>query len=164
MNVLTYIAFFGLCIKAGAILYSYIISATLNPVGAKNLYNGMNLYDLSQYSFWHYTASVSFVAAVTILQAYVAYLLIKVLSTIRLVSPFTIEVAKRLERISYYIFWAWIMAVLHNAHLKWLNKRFPGIEDHEISSEFLFVAGVVFIIAQIFKKGVELQSENELTV
>ncbi len=164
MNVLTYIAFIGLCIKAGAILYTYIISAAINPVGAKNLYNGMNLFDLSQYSFAHYTASVSFKVALTVLQAYVAYLLIKVLSAIKLVNPFTAEVANRVERISYYIFSAWIIALLHNAHLKWLVKHLPNLEDHSVSSEFLFVAGVVFIIAQIFKKGVEIQSENELTV
>jgi hypothetical protein len=33
-----------------------------------------------------------------------------------------------------------------------------------VSGETLFLAGVVFVIAQIFKKGVEIQSENELTI
>ncbi len=32
------------------------------------------------------------------------------------------------------------------------------------SSEFLFMAGIIFIIALIFKRGVEIQSENELTI
>ncbi|WP_103924999.1 DUF2975 domain-containing protein [Algoriphagus boritolerans] len=31
-------------------------------------------------------------------------------------------------------------------------------------SAFLMMAAVVFVIAQIFKKGLELQSENDLTV
>jgi hypothetical protein len=30
--------------------------------------------------------------------------------------------------------------------------------------EFLFLGAIVFVIAQVFKKGVEIQSENELTI
>lgn len=33
-----------------------------------------------------------------------------------------------------------------------------------MSAEFVFMAGVVFVMSQIFKKGVEIQTENELTV
>jgi hypothetical protein len=32
------------------------------------------------------------------------------------------------------------------------------------TGEFLFLAGIVFVIAQIFKRGIEIQTENELTV
>jgi len=32
------------------------------------------------------------------------------------------------------------------------------------AGEILFMAGLVFVIAQIFKRGVEMQAENELTV
>ena len=33
-----------------------------------------------------------------------------------------------------------------------------------ISGDFIFLAGIVYVFSQIFKKGVEIQSENELTV
>ena len=33
-----------------------------------------------------------------------------------------------------------------------------------ISGEFIFMVGLVFIISQVFKRGVEIQAENDLTV
>jgi hypothetical protein len=31
-------------------------------------------------------------------------------------------------------------------------------------NEFIFMAGVVFIMSQAFKRGVEIQSDNDLTI
>ena len=42
MNILSWIVFVGLMVKAGAILISYGVSIG-NPEGAKNLSNGLNL-------------------------------------------------------------------------------------------------------------------------
>jgi len=39
-----------------------------------------------------------------------------------------------------------------------------GMKGELISGEIHLLAGVIFVISQIFKKGVEIQSENELTV
>lgn len=163
MNVLAWVTFIGLLIKAGAILISYGVSIT-NPEGAKDLYLGVNLYTLRQLNFWQYTLLVSFMIALELLKSYIAFLVIKVLSKIKLANPFTIEISNLLERISYFIFGTWIIAVLYNAHTRWLVKRIAGVPENLISEEFIFLAGVVFVFAQIFKKGVEIQSENELTV
>lgn len=51
-----------------------------------------------------------------------------------------------------------------NAHHQWMRQNGLPIPENWISGEFIFLAGVIFIIAQIFKKGIELQSENELTI
>lgn len=163
MHVLAWIVFIGLLIKTGAILFSYGIS-TASPQGAKNLYLGLNLYPLRQYSFWDYSTHLSLLVALVMLEAYIAYLVIRVLATIKLSHPFTIEVAQLLERISHFILGAWVLVLVYNAHTKWLAKRVEGMEINLISAEFIFLAGLVFIIAQVFKKGVEMQTENELTV
>lgn len=163
MNVLAWITFIGLMIKAGAILVSFVMTL-FNPDAAKNLYNGENLYDLRQTLFVQYLNMVSFNIALPAMEAYTAYLIIMVLSKIKLTNPFTAEVAAILERISYVIFGTWIVAMIHNAHTSWLMKKVPGLQEEMISGEFIFLAGVVFVIAQIFKRGVEIQSENELTV
>jgi hypothetical protein len=39
-----------------------------------------------------------------------------------------------------------------------------GIKATYISGDVLFLAGMVFVFAQMFKRGVEIQRENELTV
>ncbi|MBN2635649.1 MAG: DUF2975 domain-containing protein [Prolixibacteraceae bacterium] len=38
------------------------------------------------------------------------------------------------------------------------------MNDSWNTGPFLFMAGLVFVISQIFKRGVEIQSENDLTV
>lgn len=163
MNVLSWVAFIGLTIQAGAILVSYGVS-TVNPEAAKNLYKGLNLYSLMQFNFWHYTLTVSFMIALCLLKAYVAYLVVKILSKIKLSSPFTVEVSELMERISYFILALWVIAMVYNLHTAWLVKKIAALQENFVSGEFIFLAGVIFVMAQIFKKGVEIQSENELTV
>jgi hypothetical protein len=163
MNVLAWLTFVGLLIKAGAILISYAVSIG-NPEASKNLYEGLNLSGIRQFSFWQYTGTVSLMIAIPVLESYVAFLMIKVLSKIKMVNPFKIEISRLLEKISYFILVTWFLAMIYDMHLKWLSKHVAGIEQNLISLEFIFLAAIVFVIAQIFKKGVEIQSENELTI
>ena len=163
MNFLAWIGFFALLLKAGSILTSFIISIA-KPEGTKNIYLGLNLYSLRKFDFWHYTGSVALMAAITAMEAYVALLVIRVLSKIKMASPFTIEIARRLERISIMILFIWAVSMLYNAHAEWLMKSVIGLQEPLIEGDFIYLAGIVFIFSQIFKKGVELQSENELTV
>ena len=163
MNVLAWIVFIGLMIEAGAVLVSYGVSI-VNPKAAKNLYKGLDFYNLSQYDFWHYTGIISLKAAILIIEAYTAFLVIKVLSTIKITNPFTMDVAQRLEKIAYMLMLAWGAIIIYNGQLKWLSKEVAGLLENKLSSELIIYAGLVFVIAQIFKKGVEIQDENELTV
>jgi hypothetical protein len=163
MNVLAWLAFIGLVIQAGAILISYAASIA-NPVAAKDLYQKLNLYNLRESRFWLYTLKVIMMIALLVLKAYTAWLVIKVLSRIKLSDPFTMEVARMLEQISYFILVTWLLDVAHNTYTKWLSEGIAGLKDSLVLNEFIFLAGVVFVIAQIFKKGVEIQSENDLTI
>ena len=74
------------------------------------------------------------------------------------------EVAKKLEKIAYTLLLVWVAILLYNGQLKWLSKDVTGLQEMNLSTDFIFYAGLVFIVSQIFKKGVEIQTENELTV
>ena len=163
MNILAWIVFIGLIIKAGAILISYGVSVK-NPEASKNLYRGWDLSRLMQFDFWHYTGVVLMTVIVLLLEAYTAFLVTRILSKIKMAKPFTAEVAKMMEKISYTILLAWVAALMHNMHLRWLSKSIAGLWRNMIPLDFIFLCGVVFVIAQIFKRGVEIQTENELTV
>jgi hypothetical protein len=80
---LAWLAIIGFMIQAGAILVSYFVSC-VNPVAAKNLYNGLDLYNLRQLNFWRYTISVFFWAAVPVMKSSISFLLIQILSKINL--------------------------------------------------------------------------------
>jgi len=163
MHILAWVAFVGYMIEAGAILVSYGVSL-INDEAAKDLYKGINLYNLRQLNFWSYTGSVSFMIALSLMKAYVSFLVIKTLSKVNLMNPFTIEVAKKLEKISHVLLEIWIVSMLSNAHTSWLLKTTGGLQGEWVKGDFIFMAGLVFVLSQIFKRGVEIQSENELTV
>ena len=100
----------------------------------------------------------------TVLKAYIAILVVKVLAAVKLSNPFTMEIASRTERVSFIILVTWVATLLYNAYMHSLPRITFGPLSNVVSGETLFLAGVVFVIAQIFKKGVEIQFENELTI
>jgi len=163
MNIMAWITFVGLMIEAGAILVTFGIGLS-NPAMVPKLYKGMDWVNLRQYDVWYYTGIITLKAAILILEAYTAYMVIKVLSTIKMTNPFTMEVAKRLENIAYTLILVWVAILIYNGQLKWLAKNVADLEGRALSTDLIIYAGLVFVISQIFKKGVEIQTENELTV
>jgi len=163
MYFITWCAFIGILIQTGVILLSYGVS-WVNPQAAMDLYEGLDLHTLRQFNVWHYTQAVSFMVALSAMKAYILFLVIQALSKVNLMNPFTIEVAKKLETISSVLFGVWLVSVLNNSHARWLLKTTGIVHETSGAEEYIFIAGLVFIISQVFKRGVEIQSENELTV
>jgi hypothetical protein len=163
-NIIFWVIFIGLCIKTGAILISFLVSLFINSDGAKNLYLGLNLFDLFTFSKLHYVFIVSFIILLTGLQAYIAYLIVKIFLNFKFTSPFNADISLLISKISYVALGSGILAMIANAYSDWLINKGTPISQDWASSEILFFAGVIYIIAQVFKKGVEIQTENELTV
>jgi len=74
------------------------------------------------------------------------------------------DVARKLEKISYVLFGTWLVEMLYGAHMSWMMKLTGETFGTLDSGGFIFMAGLVFIISQVFKRGVEIQAENDLTV
>ena len=162
MNILAWVVFIGLLIVAGSIIISYFVSIG-NPLAAKNLYRGMDLYAYRQHSFGHYTFVVGYKVILNIIQAYIAFLMTSLLSRLNIIKPFNANVVKLMQKISYSILWVWLVAMVHNIHVGILEKSY-GLVATYISGDSIFLAGIVYVLAQMFKRGAEIQSENELTV
>ena len=161
-HILSWLAFVGLAIKAGSFLISYSVSLG-NSIASKNLYNGTDLSAYRQQNFWNYTIIVWYKILLYAIQAYVAFLLTRLLRSLNISRPFHPDVPGLLQRISFFILLIWATAMAHNIHEAILNELY-GITPGYIPGDFLFLAGIVYVFAQIFKRGVEIQSENELTV
>ena len=163
-NVIFWIIFIGLCIKTGAILISFLISLFVNVDGTKNLYLGLNLSNLYAFSVWHYVIVVSCIVLLTGLKAYIAYLAVRIFLKLDIINPFTADVATLISRISYIALGTGVLAVIASGYSEWLIKKGIAIPENWASGEFLFLAGRIFIIAQVFEKGIEIQTDNELTI
>lgn len=168
MKVIFWVVFIGLCIKTGALLISFIVSLVINPEAASNLYLGFDLSELQNANQWYYINIASFIISISVLKTYLAFLVLKIFSKIDFEKPFTETTSNVLSKISHIALGTGIVAIIANEYGGRLIKRGLSLTNFQDylgnSSEFLLLAGIIFIISLIFKKGIELQTENELTV
>lgn len=162
MNILSWVIFFGILIETGAIVVSYFVSIS-NPEAAKVLYKGVDMYAYRQQSLEHYSLLVAYKVFIGVMKAYIALQMTRVLTKLNIARPFTIDVVLLMQSISYSILIIWIVSVINNIHVDLLEKSY-GITATHISGDFIFIAGIVYVFAQMFRRGIEIQSENDLTV
>lgn len=167
LNVVSWIIFIGLCIEAGALIFNFIFTL-FKPIGSFNIYKGLNLSEMYNNQFNHYIGLMSFVIALSLLKAYLFYLVVKIFMKLNLVKPFNIEVADLIQKISIEAFSIGIVSLIAHEYVKRLIKmdfEIGGVEKYlDDTAAFLMMASIIFVIAQIFKKGIEIQNENDLTV
>jgi hypothetical protein len=168
MNVLSWIIFIGLCIRTGAIIYSFFVSLFFDPVSAKDLYVGLNLSDIKEFDTMHYLTLVLLIIFLSTLKALLFYRVIKIFMKINFVQPFSTEVVQLITKISYIALTIGMLTIAAACYALWLSGK--GVVLKTLLSylgggpEFLFLAAIVFVISLVFKRGIEIQSENELTV
>ena len=164
VQVIFWIVFIGLCIETGAMLVPFTVSMFINPAGAANLYMGLDLSQLFEANRDYYIYMFSLIVSILVLKACMAFLVIKIFLKINMENPFTSEVSALISAISRVALGAGVISILAEASGKWMMKRDIPVPYSWNAGEFLFLAGIIFFIAQIFERGVSLQSENELTV
>ena len=151
--------------KTLSFIYNFIKQLITNDISDSkfNNFNNILLHSKSNYIFLCiiYIAFLLF-KIVTII------LIIKILNKIDLISPFTPKVSKLIYTISYIFFFAGITALIGTYHCSELTKvkiEVTKISNHFSSGgDFVFFSAIVFIIASVFKKGIEIQNENDLTI
>ena len=83
--------------------------------------------------------------------------------------PFNKKVRRFIFLLSYAALLIGLFSLYGVKYTEWLTKQGIKMPDTQYmllggSDVWLFMAVVLFVIAQIFNRGIEIQSENELTV
>ena len=168
LNVFTWAGFIGLCVKAGALITSFGISMFINPSGSKNLYLGLDLSQLKEYSNYQYAYLVSSIISIFILQAIMFYVLLSIFKKINLVNPFDQLIGKLFSKLSLVSFAIGVLSkVTFELSSKYISQgmNFPNLIEHIIHGDaFLFFAGILLFVSMLYKRGIELQTENDLTI
>lgn len=164
MQIISWVIFIGLCIKAGALLISSFVSLFINVEATKDLYLGLDLSTIYEYDWRYYTAIISLIISMAIIKSYIFYLVIKIFPKINLEHPFHPSVAAVISKISHLALGVGVIALIGESYSKWLMHREVTFQFEWGASEFFFVAALIFVIGLIFKRGIEIQAENELTV
>jgi hypothetical protein len=98
------------------------------------------------------------------MKAQIAYKVIKLMQNIKMESPFNMNIARSLESICYSMFGLWVVTIIYNIQIKWLSKKVGGLPGASLGDEFILIILILYVFAQIMRRGVQMQKENELTV
>lgn len=167
LGIVAWVIFVGLCIEAGGLIVNFIFSL-FKPEIVQNLYNNLDLSEMYDRSKWAYFSMYSFIIIISVLKAYLFYVVIKLITNFDLSNPFNRFVSEQIVQISYFTLSIGLLSLIARQFAKNLLHR--GYQIHQLneywvdSEAFILMAAVVYIISQIFKRGIELQSENELTI
>jgi len=167
LKIVAWVIFVGLCIEAGGLIVNFIFSI-YNPEFVQNLYQKLDLSEMYKRSQWAFFNMYSFILVISILKAVLFYLVIVLVSKIDLSNPFNSFVARQISEISYYTFSIGLVSYIARQSAKNLLHRGYVIDNLNQfwadSQAFILMAAVIYVIATIFKKGIEIQNENDLTV
>lgn len=167
LRIIAWLIFVGLSIEAGALIVNFIFSV-YRPEMVQNLYEKLDLSEMYRQNSAAFFSMYSFILVIALLKAILFYLVVMLVTKINLSKPFDGFVSKQILNISYYTFSIGIVSYIARQTAKNLSHK--GISTEllskywEDSQAFILMAAIIYIIAIIFKKGIELQNENDLTV
>ncbi len=171
LYVLSWIIFIGVCIEAGGIIFNSFYDLVLNPVGAKYFWQQIDLSSLYRYDRGYFFVVTLIMSIVAVTRACIFYLIIKILhdKKLNMAQPFNEDVKRFIFKLSYMALLIGIFSWWGVKYAEWLatqGVKMPDIQYLRLGGAdvWLFMSVTLFVIAQIFKRGIEIQTENELTI
>ena len=167
LNVVAWVIFVGLCIEAGALIVNFIYSL-FKPEIVHNLYQKLDLSEMYNLNKWIFFGIYSFILFIAVLKAFLFYVVSMLLYKLNLSKPFDSYVAGQIKKISYYTLSIGLISYMARQTANSLQHY--GIEIDAVnqfwgdSQAWILMAAVIYVIATIFSRGVEIQNENDLTV
>lgn len=172
LQVLSWIIFIGVSIDAGAIIVNTVITLFFNPAGIKNFWEGADyLSGLYNFDHGHFAVITLVMIIVAVLKATMFYLIVQLFIEKRLniSQPFSTELRGFIVKLSYLALGIGLFSHCGVEYSVWLTEQ--GVQKPDLqalhiegSDIWLFMAVILFVIAQIVKRGIEIQAENDLTI
>ena len=171
LYILSWIIFTGVCIEAAGFIVNSFFTLLLNPVGAKHFWQEVDLSALYYFDHGYFFVETLLMSIVAVMKACIFYLIIKMLhnKNLNLSQPFSKELGRLSFQISYLSLLIGLFSLWGVKYAAWFVKQGVQMPDVQYlrlggADVWLFMAVILFVIAQIFKRGIEIQTENELTV
>lgn len=167
LYIVAWLIFVGLSIEAGGLIVNFFFSL-YKPEFVQNLYQKLDLSEMYHRSKWAFFSMYSFILLISILKACLFYIVIRLIHKLNLQKPFNSYVSEQITLMSYFTLSIGLLSYLARQTARNLEHR--GFEIDKLnqfwadSQAFILMAAVIYIIATIFSKGVEIQNENDLTV
>ena len=170
LYILSWIIFVGLGIVAGGFIVNAFF-AIKNPTVVKYLWQQVDLSDLFKHDRGYFFVINLVMSIVAVMKALLFYFIILMLhhKKINLAQPFSTETRHFIFKISYLALLIGLFSKGGANYTAWLIEqgvKMPDIQHMQLGGAdvWLFMSVILFVIAQIFKRGIELQQESELTI
>jgi len=167
MIIVAWIIFVGLSIEAGGLLVNFVFSL-FKPEVVKNLYNKLDLSEMYNRSKEVYMMMYVFMLVIATLKSILFYNVIQLTSKLDLAKPFSSFVASKIMTICYFTLSIGLLSYVAKKIVQTLMNlgyTTDQLNPYWVDSQaFILMSGVIYIIAIIFKRGIELQSENNSTI
>ena len=167
LHIVAWLIFVGLSIEAGGLIVNFFFSL-YKPEFVQNLYEKLDLSEIYNSSRLAFFGIYSFILTISILKAFLFYIVIRLMQKMDLSKPFSTFVATQIKLISYYTLSIGLLSSIASQFARYLMHH--GFVTDNLNrfwtdgQAFILMGAVIYIIATIFKKGVDIQDENDLTV
>lgn len=167
LYIVAWVIFVGLSIEAGGLIVNFFFSL-FKPEFLQNLYQKLDLTEMYKDSQMAFFGIYSFILSISILKAVLFYTVISLMHKMDLTKPFNTFVSNQFLKISYFTISIGLLSYIARQTAKNLMHHgfvTDGLNQFWADSQaFIVMGAVIYIIATIFKKGVDIQNENDLTV
>jgi Protein of unknown function (DUF2975) len=170
LHVVSWIIFVGVCLEAGVFIVSTLLTL-FKPELVDKLWREVDLLALYQYNQSHFVSLTALMIIVALMRALMFYFIIEIFynKQFSLEQPFNEAVKRFISNTAYLalgigLFSAWGAKLATN--LVAIGIKIPDIQQLRLGGAdvWLFMGVTLLVIAQVFKKGIALQNENDLTV
>lgn len=171
IQILSWIIFIGLCVEAGGIAFNTLITLAINPNGAHNFWEGVDLATLYNFDIGHFFVVTFIMIIVAVLKAIMFYFIVKLFTEKKLTmsQPFNKGLRHFIVVQSYLALAIGLFTIGGIRYIVWLTKQ--GLASLDLQSlhltgadVWLFMSVILLLIVQIVKRGIEIQNENDLTI
>jgi len=172
LQILSWVIFVGLCIEAGGIVVTTIITLFINPAAVKNSWDWSGyLSSLSNVNQGHFIVIAVIMIIVAVLKAIMFYFIVKLFAekTLNISQPFSSKLRHFILMLSYLALGIGLFSLYGSNYTAWLTSQGAKTADLQAlriggADVWLFMAVILFVIVQIVKRGIEIQTENDLTI
>jgi hypothetical protein len=165
-----WILFVGVCIDAGGFI-SNAVYDFFNPAAASHFWNRIDFSQLYQYDKGYFVVIAILISIVACVKAWMFWQIIRLLEQKKLnfSQPFSVELGQFLSIMAFLTLLIGFFSLWGVRYSSWLALKgisMPDIQQMRVdgSDVWFFMSGTLYVITLIFKRGIELQKENELTV
>ena len=171
LQIICWIIFVGVFIDACGYIFASFYTMTYNSANARTFWPGNDLSDLYAYDKGHFLVIVTFMCIVALMKAAMFYAIIKILQdkSLSLSQPFSRKAANFISLMALLALGAGLFSGWGVSYTEWLVKK--GIEMPDTyylnlggGDVWIFMSVALFVVGLVFKRGIEIQTENELTV